>query len=59
MSQQAVYAALGVRGYEHRSIRLGEGSVVVRLTVKDVRCPGCGSGDVVRRGCETRDTRRV
>lgn len=59
MSQQAVYAALGVRGYEHRSIRLGEGSVVVRLTVKDdaVRCPGCGSGDVVRRGCETRDFR--
>lgn len=59
MSQQAVYTALGVRGYEHRSIRLGEGSVVVRLTVKDdaVRCPGCGSGDVVRRGCETRDFR--
>jgi transposase len=59
MSQQAVYAALGVRGYEHRSIRLGEGSVVVRLGVKDrdVRCPGCGSNDVVRRGCEIREFR--
>src|SRR5690606_12442204 len=35
------------------------GSVVVRLTVKDdaVRCPGCGSGDVVRRGCQTREFR--
>jgi transposase len=54
-----VYAALGVRGYEHRSIRLGEGSVVVRLRVKDenVCCPGCGSGDVVRRGCEVREFR--
>jgi transposase len=59
MSQQAVYAALGVRGYEHRSIRLGERSVIVRLRVKDedVCCPGCGSGDVVRRGCAIRDFR--
>ena len=56
MSHQAVYAALGVRGYEHRSIQLGEGSVIVRLDVKDqdVCCPGCGSPDVVRRGCLTR-----
>ncbi len=59
MSQQAVYAALGVRGYEHRSMRLGEGSVIVRLLVKDesVCCPGCGSEDVVRRGCAVRDFR--
>jgi len=59
MSLQAVYAALGVRGYEHRSIRLGEGSVLVRLSVKDesVRCPGCGSKNVVRRGCEVREFR--
>lgn len=59
MSQQAVYAALGVRGYEHRSIRLGEGSVIVRLRVKDddICCPGCGSEDVVRRGCAIRDFR--
>ena len=57
MSQQTVYAALGVRGYEHRSIRLGEGSVVVRLRVKDenVCCPGCGSREVARRGCEVRE----
>lgn len=42
---QAVYAALEVRGYEHRSMRLGEGSVIVRLDVKDqnVCCPGCGA----------------
>lgn len=59
MSQQAVYAALGVRGYEHRSIRLGEGSVIVRLTVKEesVCCPGCGSEDVVRRGYQVREFR--
>lgn len=59
MSQQAVYAALGVRGYEHRSIRLGEGSVVVRLRMRDksVCCPGCGSENVVRRGCEIREFR--
>ena len=59
MSQQTVYAALGVRGYEHRSVRLGEGSVLVRLSVKDedVCCPGCGSREVVRRGCEVREFR--
>lgn len=59
MSQQAVYAALGVKGYEHRSMRLGEESVVVRLRVKDesVCCPGCGSENVVRRGCEIREFR--
>lgn len=56
MSQQAVYSALGVRGYEHRSIRLEEGGVIVRLSVRDknVCCPGCGGGDVARRGCEVR-----
>lgn len=52
MSHQVLYAALGVRGYEHRSIRLGEGSVIVRLRVTEeaVCCPGCGTREVVRRG---------
>ncbi len=59
MSHQVLYAALGVRGYEHRSIRLGERSVIVRLCVKEeaICCPGCGSRDVVRRGCEVREFR--
>ena len=59
MSQQVVYAALGVRGYDHRSIQLGKGVVIVRLRVKDeaICCPGCGSPDVVRRGCQVRQFR--
>jgi len=45
--------------YEPRSIRVGEGSVIVRLAVKDasIRCPGCGGEQVVRRGCAVREFR--
>ena len=33
--------------------------MIVRLSVKDetVCCPGCGSNDIVRRGCEVREFR--
>jgi transposase len=57
MSHSAVYRALGIEGHQHRSIRLQEGSVVVRLTMDPERlcCPGCGTSEVVRRGIETRE----
>lgn len=34
MSRQQFYAALGGRGYEYRSMRYGQGRVVVRPSVK-------------------------
>jgi transposase len=59
MSHSAVYKALGIDGHEHRSIRLGEGSVVIRLTIdpESLACPGCGTREIVRRGTETREFR--
>jgi transposase len=54
-----VYKALGIDGHEHRSMRLGEGSVVIRLNMnpESLACPGCGTREIVHRGTETREFR--
>ncbi len=56
MSTSVLYRTMGMKGYRHCST-LDRGGVL-RLTMdspaKSLRCPGCGSFDVVRRGTRPR-----
>ena len=52
MSTSVLYRALGIRGYEHQSIRQSQGVVALRIrhAGNDLKCPDCGGSDVRRRG---------
>lgn len=52
MSTSVLYQALGVRGYVHRSMRQKSGAICLRMEHdgSDLKCPLCGSANVIRRG---------
>jgi transposase len=52
MSTSGVYRALGISGYRHRSARLEDGRLHIRLEHDGapLTCPHCGSADVIKRG---------
>lgn len=52
MSTSVLYRALGIRGYQHQSIREQDGGVVLRARHdgSEVRCPHCGGSNVGLRG---------
>lgn len=61
MSNFVVYHGLGIRGYEHvRGDNLG-GRLVFTIRTKrgNLRCPCCGSAEVIGKGTVTREWRTV
>ena len=52
MSTSVLYQALGLGGYTHQAAWDGNGVFKLRVhpPVKSIKCPGCGSEDVIRRG---------
>lgn len=61
MSTSLLYHGLGIRGYQHVNTRF-EGSKVlftIRQQDKHLRCPNCGSAQVIRRGSQRRCFRGV
>ncbi|MCA9056202.1 MAG: ISL3 family transposase [Planctomycetaceae bacterium] len=52
MSTSVLYRALGVRGYEHESIREREGGIVMRMRLASpvTSCPQCRGREIVHRG---------
>lgn len=61
MSTSLLYHGFGIRGYEYLSAHYVEGQVVfaVRRSPNHLRCPVCGSQDVVRRGQSPREFRSL
>lgn len=61
MSSSLLYHAFGVRGYRYVSTSYWEGHVVFRIEAKpeELRCPECGSQEVVRRGSVYRTFRSL
>jgi transposase len=59
MSTSFIYHAFGLQGYEYVHQKFEDGSVVIRVRPRWrlVRCPACGSKDVVRRGLYLRKLR--
>lgn len=56
MSTSVLYRAIGLGGYRHASARDEQGMVKLRMEPPEsaVKCPGCGSSHVVRRGAYDR-----
>lgn len=52
MSTSVFYRALGIRGYEHQSIRQQDGGIVMRVRHdgSELTCPHCGGSNIIRRG---------
>lgn len=52
MSTSVLYRALGIRGYEHRSIRQQGGGLVIRMrpAAPVTSCPKCRGKNIVHRG---------
>ena len=52
MSTHALYRAIGLSGYRHETAKDREGQFILQLQPPDsaVKCPGCGTRDIVRRG---------
>ena len=52
MSTRALYLAIGLGGYRHQAAWDEQGQFKLRLEPPEsaVRCPGCGSREVIRRG---------
>lgn len=52
MSTSALYRAIGMNGYEHQAAweEHGRFKLRARVAASRLRCPGCGSTNVVRRG---------
>lgn len=52
MSTSVLYRAIGMRGYEHVSAWEQQGVFKLRMRTPEgrLRCPDCGSADVIRRG---------
>jgi transposase len=52
MSTRVFYRALGIRGYNHQSIKEQDGGIVIRVRHdgSELTCPHCGGANVVRRG---------
>jgi transposase len=52
MSTSVVYRALGIRGYQHQSIRQQSGGIALRVRHdgSPLTCPHCGGTNVTRRG---------
>jgi len=61
MSTSLLYHAFGIRGYQYVKTDFEQGKVVftVREGRRDLRCGGCGSGRVIRRGTYPRRFRAV
>jgi len=57
VSTSLVYHALGIRGYVCQATEYQGDTIVFRIyqQPKRQRCPGCGSKNLVRRGCVWRD----
>jgi len=56
MSTSLLYHAFGIRGYQHVSTKFESGKVIfsIRQEMGNLRCRGCGSRRVVRRGVTPR-----
>jgi transposase-like protein len=70
MSTSILYHGFGIRGYKYQRTKYEEGKItfVIEKEVERLKCPDCGSGDVIRRGkkdaqiqdsADRRQTRRV
>jgi len=61
MSTSLLYHAFGVRGYEYVNTKYPSGSVIftIRQKPENLRCPCCGSRDVIRKGQVQRRLRTV
>lgn len=61
MSTNVLYHALGIWGYQDVKAQYAGGEVVVTVRQErcDLRCPGCGSRQVVRRGSYPRRFRSI
>ena len=61
MSTSLLYHGFGIRGYRQVREEFKEGQIVIAIEQDcgDLRCPSCGSGDVIRRGTITRRFRTL
>jgi len=61
MSTSLLYHGLGIRGYQYVSTHYEGGKVLftIRQQDKHLRCPNCGSAQVIRRGSQRRCFRSV
>ena len=59
MSTSLLYHAWDLVGYSYHSSTYKDGAVQFCFSVQDkrLRCPECGSADVIRKGCKTRTFR--
>jgi transposase len=56
MSTSLLYHGFGIRGYRHRRTEYVGGRVLmwIEQDPSELRCPLCGSADVIRKGCQER-----